>query len=214
MRRGAIILCGGRSRRMGLAKATLPFGPELMLQRVVRRMGEVVAMRVVVAAADQPLPALPPGVRIARDAHEDRGPLEGLAAGLRALAGDAELVYVTGCDVPELAPAFIERMFALCAEHEIAVPTEGEFYHPLAAVYRASLLSRVESLLREDRLRARELFELSDTNKVSVESLRAVDPQLATLENLNHPADYLAALQRAGFEAPAEIIAALQREAD
>ena len=36
MRKGAIILCGGKSSRMGRDKATLPFGPELMLQRVVR----------------------------------------------------------------------------------------------------------------------------------------------------------------------------------
>ena len=42
MRRGAIILCGGKSSRMGRDKATLPFGPELMLQRVVRLIGEVV----------------------------------------------------------------------------------------------------------------------------------------------------------------------------
>ena len=36
MSRGAIILCGGRSSRMGLPKLALPFGPELMLQRIVR----------------------------------------------------------------------------------------------------------------------------------------------------------------------------------
>ena len=33
----AIVLCGGRSSRMGTPKALLPFGPELMLQRVVRQ---------------------------------------------------------------------------------------------------------------------------------------------------------------------------------
>ena len=41
---------------MGLAKATLPFGPEAMLQRVVRLLGAVVRPIVVVAAPEQELP--------------------------------------------------------------------------------------------------------------------------------------------------------------
>ena len=57
---GGIVLCGGKSTRMGVAKAVLPFGPETMLQRVVRLLGTVVAPIVVVAARDQELPPLPP----------------------------------------------------------------------------------------------------------------------------------------------------------
>src|SRR5213075_573405 len=96
---GGIVLCGGRSRRMGRAKATLPFGPELMLQRVVRLLSEVVEPIVVVAAPGQELPPLAASVQIARDEREGRGPLEGLSAGLAAMAGRADAVYATSCDV-------------------------------------------------------------------------------------------------------------------
>src|SRR5436309_3861988 len=80
-----IILAGGKSSRMGLPKATLPFGPELMLQRVVRLLSAVVQPIVVVAAPNQELPPLPGNVLLARDEREARGPLEGLFAGLSAL---------------------------------------------------------------------------------------------------------------------------------
>src|SRR3712207_5253303 len=75
---GGIVLCGGRSSRMGQAKAWLPFGPELMLQRVVRLLGQAVQPIVVVAAEGQDLPPLPPKTEVVRDAVSDRGPLEGL----------------------------------------------------------------------------------------------------------------------------------------
>ena len=42
MTAGGIVLCGGKSTRMGRSKALLPFGPETMLQRVVRLLGSVV----------------------------------------------------------------------------------------------------------------------------------------------------------------------------
>src|ERR1043165_2456560 len=74
MRKGAIILCGGKSSRMGRDKATLPFGGELMLARVVRLLSEAVDPQgiVVVAAPNQSLPEVPAPVMIARDIHEFR----------------------------------------------------------------------------------------------------------------------------------------------
>src|SRR5947207_9913868 len=104
---GGIVLCGGQSKRMGRPKAWLPFGGELMLPRVVRLLGEAAAPVVVVAAPGQEVPPLPPDVTVVRDEEKGRGPLQGLAAGLDALAGRAEAAYLSSCDVPFLRPAFV-----------------------------------------------------------------------------------------------------------
>ena len=90
MKFAGIVLCGGRSSRMGRPKAWLPFGVETMLQRVVRILREVVEPVVVVAAPNQDVPALPAGVEIVHDEVEGKGPLAGLAAGLAALEGKAD----------------------------------------------------------------------------------------------------------------------------
>ena len=84
MTAGGIVLAGGKSTRMGTSKALLPFGPETMLQRVVRILSSVVSPIVVVAAPAQELPDLPAHVIVTRDEREGRGPLEGLRAGLKA----------------------------------------------------------------------------------------------------------------------------------
>jgi molybdopterin-guanine dinucleotide biosynthesis protein A len=200
MRRGAIILCGGKSSRMGRDKATLPFGPELMLQRVVRLLGETAAGDdlVVVAAPNQLLPAVPRDVLVVRDTREFRGPLEGLASGLRALVDRVDAVYATACDVPLLVPAFVDHMFQVLEDFDIAVPFDGH-HHPLAAVYRTTVLPQIQELLDADRLRPRFLFDEVRTREIPVDDLRAVDPQLSTLENLNYEENYLNALKSAGL---------------
>jgi molybdenum cofactor guanylyltransferase len=196
---GGIVLCGGKSTRMGTSKALLPFGPETMLQRVVRLLGTVASPLVVVAAVDQTLPPLPADIIVTRDEREGRGPLEGLRAGLKALPDDVALAYVTSCDVPLLVPAFARRMIELLAEHDIAVMEIDGFPHPLSAVYRRSTLPQVEALLAKDKLRPVFLYAAVPTRRVLPSEMRTVDPDLDTLRNLNTPEDYQDALARAGL---------------
>jgi molybdopterin-guanine dinucleotide biosynthesis protein A len=184
---------------MGTAKATLPFGPETMLQRVVRLLGTVVSPIVVVAAREQELPDLPDGVLITRDEREARGPLEGLRAGLKALPDSVDSAYVTSCDVPLLVPAFVERMIELMGDHDIAVMEIDGFTHPLSAIYRRDTLPHIELLLAQDRLRPAFLFDAVRTRRVQTVEMTAVDPELRTLRNLNTRDDYLKALADQGL---------------
>lgn len=190
---------------MGYPKAWLPLGNETLLARVVRLLREGVSEIVLVAAEEQTLPPLEEPFTLTRDLHPARGPLEGLAAGLRALSPAIAAAYVTSCDVPLLQPAFVEAMFSALATDEIAVPVEERFQHPLAAVYRPRVLPMVEGLLAANRLRPVFLFDEVATRRIPVAELRGVDPSLATLRNLNHPADYLAVAAELGCEIPAEI---------
>ena len=194
-----VVLCGGKSTRMGTSKALLPFGPETMLQRVVRLLGGVVAPIVVVAAPDQELPDLPPDVIVTRDEREGRGPLEGLRAGLKALPEHVGAAYVTSCDVPMLVPGFVREMLELAADYDVAVMEIDGFTHPLSAVYRRSTLPHVEDLLAKDRLRPVFLFEAVKTRRVRPEEMTA-DPALRTLRNLNTREDYEQALTDAGLQ--------------
>lgn len=194
---GGIVLCGGKSTRMGTSKALLPFGPETMLQRVVRVLGGVVRPIVVVAAVDQTLPVLPADVIVTRDEHEGRGPLEALRAGLKVLPPDIDRAYVTSCDVPLLVPGFVSQMLEFAREYDIAVMEIDGFAHPLSAVYHRTTLPHVEALLAESRLRPAFLFDAVKTRRVKPEEVTA-DPELLTLRNLNTREDYEKALAVAG----------------
>jgi molybdopterin-guanine dinucleotide biosynthesis protein A len=207
---GGIILCGGKSTRMGYPKALLPFGNETMLQRMLRLLSGVVAPLVVVAAQGQELPDLcaATDVILVRDEQPERGPLEGLRAGLKAMRGHTDAAYVTSCDAPLLTPAFVRRMIDELGEAQVAVPVEvadgRTFHHPLAAVYRCDVLPQVEALLAADRLRPTFLFDAVVTRRIPIEELRSTDPELHSLRNLNRLDDYLAALHLAGLPPDAQ----------
>jgi molybdopterin-guanine dinucleotide biosynthesis protein A len=200
---GGIVLCGGQSTRMGRPKAWLPFGPEVMLQRVVRILSDVVAPIIVVAAVGQDLPELPAGVEIVRDEFEALGPLGGLAAGLKALEGRTAAAYASSCDVPLLTPAFIEFMIAALDDYDLAIPRDGQYHHPLAAVYATRLAASARELVAANRLRPVFLLERSRAREIDVAEIRQVDPALQSLRNINTPGDYAAALRDAGFDANA-----------
>jgi molybdopterin-guanine dinucleotide biosynthesis protein A len=236
MKTGGIVLCGGRSSRMGKPKAWLPFGGEFMLARVVRVLREAVEPVVVVAAPEQDVPPLPSEVRIVRDEIEGRGPLAGLAAGLAALVGTADAVYLSSCDVPLLKPEFVRQVVSLIQDPPphppslqgggskanegsnvsvppqaksplpagrgaggvgffACVPRANEQLHPLAAVYRVSVLPHVRAMLATDRLRLMDLFNAIPTRVIEAEELADIDPRLLSLWNVNTPADYESALR-------------------
>lgn len=206
MTTGGIVLCGGRSSRMGAPKAWLPFGDEPMLARVVRVVGGVVGRVVVVAAPGQDVPPLPEAVRIVRDEVEGRGPLGGLAAGLAALEGVAEVAYLSSCDVPLLNGDFVRSVIdALRSPKcggpwmiDAAVPRTDGRLHPLAAAYRVGVLPRVREMLAANELRLTNLFDKIATRLIESEELAAFDPQLLSLRNVNTAADYEAALRELG----------------
>jgi molybdopterin-guanine dinucleotide biosynthesis protein A len=201
---GAVVLCGGMSRRMGRPKAWLPFGNEALLQRVVRRLSEAAWPIVVVRAPGQELPSLPPDVRVAEDHREGRGPLQGLAAGLAVLEGIADAAFVSSTDAPFVEPALVRYLFGLQGgAYDVVVPHVEGHHHPLAAIYSLSVRPEIERLLSEDRLRPFFLFERVRTLVVAETQLREapeimpVDPDLRALRNMNTPADYVTALQDA-----------------
>jgi molybdopterin-guanine dinucleotide biosynthesis protein A len=198
---GAVVLCGGLSSRMGSPKALLPFGPEVMLRRVMRVVREAVTGPiVVVAAVGQKLPSLPAEVVVTFDEHEARGPLQGLHAGLTYLLERCETALVAGCDHPFLQPSFLRRVCDRLADGDAAVPLIAGRLHPLTAVYRPRpCVPQIAKLLAADRLRVTDLFALVNTRLIDEASLREVDPDLKSVRNMNTPDEYQAALREAGY---------------
>jgi molybdopterin-guanine dinucleotide biosynthesis protein A len=195
-----VVLAGGRSTRMGRAKAALDWGSTSLLAHVVGRVAEGVAgPLVVVRAPGQALPALPVGVRVAEDPSEGLGPLQGIAAGLAVV--DAPVAFVTATDMPLLHPAFIGAVLgALAAEVDVALPVARGYPQPLAAAYRTSLAPVAAALVAELRLNPGVLLErcrvnwLDEAQLLADPELAAADPHLQSVTSVDTPQEYAAAI--------------------
>jgi molybdopterin-guanine dinucleotide biosynthesis protein A len=200
---------------MGTPKATLEWHGSTLLGRTVGIVARATSGPVVVVRAPgQDLPELPEGTLVADDPREDRGPVQGIAAGLAALTGRADIAFVSSTDMPFLHPAFIRRVLRVLAESEdmdVALPVARGHKQSLAAAYRVSLAAAAERLVKEDRLRPAFLFDecrvetLDDAALKRDPVLAAVDPDLDSVLNVNTRADYAAARARPAPEVTVQL---------
>ena len=146
---------------MGTPKAALEWHGSTLLRRTVGILARATGGPVVVVrAAGQDLPDLPPRTTVVTDPREGKGPVQGIAAGLAALAGQAEAAFVSSTDMPLLHPAFVRRVLRVVDEDgvDVCLPIARGYPQPLAAAYRTSLAATAERLVKEDRLRPAFLF--------------------------------------------------------
>ena len=189
---------------MGGSKPLLEWHGSTLVRRVAGLVARGVGGPVVlVRSRGQSLPLLPDAFEVVDDLEEGRGPLGGLSAGLEALAGRAEVAYVSSTDVPFLHPTFVRRVVSeLGPGIDACVPFVRGIRQPLAACYRVSLAPLVRSLLAADRLRVSSLLEachwreLDEAALLADTDLARFDPGLESVTNLNDPHEYRAAASR------------------
>jgi molybdenum cofactor guanylyltransferase len=200
-----VVLAGGRSSRMGTSKAALEWHGSTLLRQTAGIISRVTGGPVIVVRAPgQALPALPAQIEVVDDPCEGKGPVQGLATGLAAIAGRAEIAFVSSTDLPFLHPAFVRRVIRAAeqAGADVGLPVARGYPQPLAASYRASLAPAAARLVAQDRLRPAFLFEDCVVARLDEAALRAdpvlaaLDPGLDSVVNVNEPAEYQAARAR------------------
>ncbi len=196
---GAVVLCGGRSARMGVDKANLEFRGRTLLQTVLSRLAPVIdpCNTVVVAAAEQVLPTLPQGVLVVRDERPNAGPLAALATGLAALPSQVNFAVVVACDTPFLSAPLLKALVERAEDFEAVVPIVEGRWQPLMAAYQRELQGVIGELLAAGNTSLHALLERAKTKTVHESLLREFDPQLLSFRGCNTSAEYRLLVTRA-----------------
>jgi FdhD protein len=186
----AAVLAGGRSVRMGVDKTLLDVDGEPLVTRVARVVDSVCTQTVVVTNRPEALAeaALPDSIAVIVDEVAYQGPLGGLATAM-AFA-DNEWVLAVAADMPHLEPQIINALWDAREGYDVVLPVGEKGPEPLLAIYRvAACLPAAREVLATGRRRLVAIFSALKVAELPLESLRAVDPELRSLVNVNTPAD-------------------------
>lgn len=176
----AIVLAGGRGRRMKADKAGLAVGGRTLLEHVLGQLEPHFAEILISVSPGQKVRFA--AGRTVEDGIPGQGPLGGILAGLKAAANDASAVVA--CDIPDVNIPLLRSLARAAGDAGIAVPVgPAGHFEPLFAVYRKSIVPDVEALLRAGTRSILPLFGRCRTTVVRIEDT-------AWLRNLNTRGDY------------------------
>nr|WP_035717059.1 MULTISPECIES: molybdenum cofactor guanylyltransferase [Gordonia] len=193
----ALVLAGGRSRRMGSDKAALDWEGEPMLARVVRVVSQRCDPVLVVAGetsaafrgVDDIRDRAAPGIDSSKvhwvtDEQEGTGPLGGLVAGLSAAAAaGAEYAFVCATDMPLIAPELIDELrLGMTGSTQAVIARDAQRDHPMAGIYRTDAAAQIADLVASGERRMLGAIEALNTHRVGVS-----EPDW--LVNVNAPED-------------------------
>ena len=192
----AIVLAGGRSSRFGRDKLAEPVDGRPLLLHAIEAV-KPLSTEILVVAAPVADPAIPSGVAIVHDPSPYEGPLAGLAAGLRAARHPVGLVV--GGDSPSLVPGVLELLIAALADGAVdaaGLDDEGRLRPLPSVVRREPALAAADRLLEAGQRRLRLVFDAIATLTIPEAEWRALDPDGATLRDIDTVADLPRAADR------------------
>lgn len=176
----AVILAGGRSERMGRPKAALEDGGYTFLERTIYAFTSFNHIAVSVGETACETGGLP----VWQDIRPGVGPMSGLLTALSR--AQTPLVFLTACDTPGITEELIFHLYdALVPEDECLIPVADGRIHPLAGIYRTTLLPRVEALMEAGNYRLRSLLDSAAVHYYTLDAHFS-----AQLGNINTPRDY------------------------
>jgi molybdopterin-guanine dinucleotide biosynthesis protein A len=176
----AILMCGGRSSRMGIDKSQLLIGDQTFAQVLCNRLEGF--SEVIISSNDDALDFL--NKKIIKDEKPGCGPLGGILSSLRACI--TSYAFVLACDMPRFSVDIVEHLWQdSSANAEIIVPRSSDGrIHPLCAVYKASLITVIEDQIGRRDLK---MVNLINRCKTCIVDFPFADSFL----NINSPEEYL-----------------------
>lgn len=188
----ALVLCGGKSRRMGRPKAFLPFEGTTMVNHVLNQVRDLFAEIFIVANEPDNYEDL--GVDVVKDILPYRGPLGGILSGL--LVAKHEYSFVIACDMPFVDKRLIREMTAARHGNDVVVLTHDLGVEPLLALYSKNCIKPLEESLFAGNLSLQEFLSGLTAQSFDYDE-KSHGAELPAFFNINTPQDYSRAIMGA-----------------
>ena len=180
MRATAVIMAGGKSKRMGQDKSMLLIDGVPAIKHIYAQLKPNFD-QILISSNNADEHSIE-GVRVVPDEAAGKGPLMGIASALRVSRNHVN--FVTACDIPEIDMGFVRQLVRESRGFDAAVPQTGPSeYEPLFAVYKKNVLAEIDEAIAGGQYKIIGPLKNCKVNYVDL-------PGDVRLENLNTKNDY------------------------
>lgn len=178
-----VILCGGKSSRMGSNKALLEFCNRPLVQYMYERMQKIFESVYLVAKDNTPFEGF--SHLFIQEQSKIYAPLIGIQASLWKM----QRVFFLSVDTPFIQEKYIKEMLEKMGDEQILYAKTQNKSHFLCGIYHQSILSIVGEMIEKEDFKMSHLISQTKSAFVEFEDEEA-------FANLNTPLEYQKALKR------------------
>ena len=192
-----VILAGGKNSRFsGENKALVRIGGKRILDRIYEVF--TILFDKIILVTNDPLQYMEWDFDIVTDIFPIRSSLTGIHTGL--FYTDTPYAFFAACDIPFIKKELIEILLdGVEPSIDIVIPETSKGVEPLCSVYSKRCFKPIEEQLEKKSLKIQRVFQKVRVKKISEDILRAIDPDLVSLSNINTPGDLARAEQAATY---------------
>lgn len=196
----AIVLAGGKSKRMGKEKALLHIGEKTLIEIIIDKLKTLFPEIIISTNSPENFSFLK--IRMVEDYYKNVGPLGGIHAGLTE--SDTEKNFIISCDLPLMSTEIMEYLCNFNSKKKIIVCKSGDYIEPTFGIYSREILEDIEVILNlnlQHGLQAKDISIQNAIEKIGAEIIDATKLSFYNEDlfyNMNTFEDYIYVTKKLG----------------
>lgn len=183
----AVILCGGKSSRMGFDKSKIEIKGKYLIELTAEKLETVFDEVILVAEKKDKFKTLK--YTVLEDLKKEYGPAGGIYTALKY--ANSKYVFFMACDMPIVNIEYIKYMMKIAEEDncECVLPKNGKWIEPMYAFYSKDLIGEFEKGIDNNNLLLYDIIKNSKIHYIPEEVTRSYSEDLEMFVNLNYVKD-------------------------
>ena len=193
----AVILCGGKSTRMGFDKSLIKVNDRFLIEIIGEKLESIFDNIILVSNDKEKTKELKyTGIT---DVIPNLGPIGAIYTALKA--SKSKYIFVTACDMPIVNTSYIKYMMEIIKEKSVdgVISCNSSFIEPLYAFYSVNMIITFEGEIKNNNLRLFDVINKSKINYVEEEIVKKYSKNMDIFTNINYKNE-LAQLNNIKFE--------------
>ena len=182
-----VILAGGQNSRLpGKKKTFRKIGDVTILENIYGLFSNL--FKEVIIVVNEPREFAGLNMSIVTDVIPSKCALAGLHTGL--FYASFPYAYVTACDTPFVKQSVVEYIVnQIEPSYDVIIPRTDDGLEALSAVYSKDCIPLIENNLGKKIFMIKKFFRKKKVKEIPVEQLKALDPEMQFIFNVNTPED-------------------------